>query len=405
MLTYEIPAMLIGNELKEALTILPYYDKNIRSRSQSERLIALNDIYNIYYPSNMGIEIYSKLYLAYLRAMQKKNTFIATKQHYENKKACLSQSYQGLIGGSDSFTIIGVSGIGKSSAISRAISLISKDKVITSDNYKTIPFLVVQTPHDSSVKSLLLEILRKVDEALCTKYYNDSIRARATLDMLIGAVSQVCLNHICVLVLDEVQNVVNSKNGKTLIGSLVQLINNSGISVCFIGTPECNNFFEMDFKLARRSLGLYYSCLPFDEYFIKLCDIAFSYQYVKHKSEFNYSIAEWLYNHSGGITAVVIGLIHDAQEMSILDCSECLGVQSLTKAYNERLRMLHKFISEQQKSIYTPKHIDNNLPSIQNDLLSIDEVLIKTTIDKAKNKSIDVIKYLQEFLTVEEIPI
>ena len=30
------------------------------------------------------------------------------------------------------------------------------------------------------------------------------------------------------LVVDEIQNVVNSKNGKSLIGALTQLINNSG---------------------------------------------------------------------------------------------------------------------------------------------------------------------------------
>lgn len=64
-----------------------------------------------------------------------------------------------------------------------------------------------------------------------TTYYKTALRARATTDMLIGSVSQVCLNHIGLLVVDEIQNVVNSKNGKQLIGSLTQLINSSGISI------------------------------------------------------------------------------------------------------------------------------------------------------------------------------
>ena len=38
--------------------------------------------------------------------------------------------------------------------------------------------------------------------------------------MLIGAVSQVALNHIGLLVVDEIQNVFNSKNGKSLVGTL-----------------------------------------------------------------------------------------------------------------------------------------------------------------------------------------
>jgi len=50
--------------------------------------------------------------------------------------------------------------------------------------------------------------------------------SRATTDMLIGSVSQVALNHIGLLIVDEIQNVVNSKNGKSLVGALTQLINN-----------------------------------------------------------------------------------------------------------------------------------------------------------------------------------
>jgi len=58
---------------------------------------------------------------------------------------------------------------------------------------------------------------------------------------------------------DEIQNVANSKNGKSLIGSLTQLINNSGISICMVGTLESTKFFESAMQLARRSVGLQYT--------------------------------------------------------------------------------------------------------------------------------------------------
>ena len=252
-------AFLTGNELKEALAILPQYDDRIRNATTGERLLALNNLFNLYYPSPMAAEIYSKLYLAYVRAMQKKHTLAAVRQGYENRKAAKGQHYQGIIGGSDSFTIVGVSGIGKSSAISRAISLITKDQFTQPESPEIISFLTVQTPGDSSLKGLLLEILRSIDAILNTKFYADAIRSRATVDMLIGLVSQVCLNHLCVLIVDEAQNLVAAKNGKTLVNTLVQLINNSGISLCFVGTPECTAFFESAYQLARRSIGLSYS--------------------------------------------------------------------------------------------------------------------------------------------------
>ena len=103
------PSLLVGNELTEALTIRPVYNGDIRYASQSERLSALNNIFDIYYPSFMACEIYSKLYLAYIRALNKKNNTVAVKQYYENKKAIANKSYQGIIGGSDSFTILFIS--------------------------------------------------------------------------------------------------------------------------------------------------------------------------------------------------------------------------------------------------------------------------------------------------------
>lgn len=217
-----LPSMKSGNELIAALSVFPAYDDSIRFQNNAVRLMALSDLYNVYIPSQMSMEIYSKLYLALLRSIQKKQTTISVRQQYENRKAIKGQEYTGIIGGSDSFTIIGTSGIGKSSAISRAISLITEYRIIETQNpyAKIIPSVTVQCPFDSSVKGLLLEILRKVDELLDSKYYSNALRARATTDMLVGSVSQVALNHIGLLIVDEIQNVVNSKNGKSLIGSL-----------------------------------------------------------------------------------------------------------------------------------------------------------------------------------------
>lgn len=157
--------LLSGDTLISQLSVFPSYDVDIINKSESERLIALMDIYNLYIPSQMSIEIYSKLYLATLRSLQKKDTKIAIKQRYENYNCINNKSYQGIIGGSDSFTIIGTSGIGKSSAISRAVNSFIKNDVIKFVNPYTdiIPCLIVQCPFDSSVKGLLLEILRNIE--------------------------------------------------------------------------------------------------------------------------------------------------------------------------------------------------------------------------------------------------
>lgn len=410
----ELPDMLSGNELQNAMSIIPKYDKQIqKDGGMTERLLKLSDLYSIYIPSQMSTEIYSKLYLGIIRSMQKKGNKLAvqqfnstyrTMQNVKNKTS--NQQYDGIIGGSDSFTIIGASGIGKSSAISRALNLIEANHVIEIEQpyTKILPCLTVQCPFDSSVKGLLLEILRKVDEQLGTDYAQTK---RFTTDMLIGAVSQVCLNHIGLLVVDEIQNVVNSKNGKNLIGSLTQLINNSGISICMVGTQESEIFFEQAMQLARRSVGLKYTALPYDEHFCEVCECLFSYQYVKNITYINSTTIEWLYQHSAGVISIVVSLIHDAQEIAILNGREVLDIKSLDEAYNNRLSMLHDYI----KPAMRKKTIGNNKIKKQNiittlpieDNADIQTDLIQNITKECKKDGTDIVEILSQYITIEVI--
>lgn len=410
--TTKLPEMKSGNELISALSIIPEYDEIICQQNQAVRLMALSELYQIYIPSQMSLEIYSKLYLALLRSMQKKGTQMAIKQRYENYKAIQQQSYSGILGGSDSFTIIGTSGIGKSSAISRAISLITENRIIDIDKpyTKIIPCLIVQCPFDSSVKGLLLEILRKVDEELGTDHYIHVVKSRAsTTDMLIGAVSSIALNNIGMLVVDEIQNVANSKNGKSLIGALTQLINNSGISICMVGTPESTVFFEQAMQLARRSVGLQYTTMKYDEYFQSFCKIIFKYQFLKNRTEITAAITEWLYEHSAGVISVVVSLIHDAQEIAILTGKEVLNLDTLNEAYQQRLSLLHGYIQPsviQNKPTTKKKKTAASVRKSQTQSQPKQEGYSITEIaERAKAENLDVVELLKEVYTVVEVAI
>ena len=408
-LVVKLPPMLAGTELLSALEVLPEYDESIRELDAATRLMALSDLYKLYLPSQMSVEIYSKLYLALLRSLQKKQTSLAIQQQTQNYRAIRQQSYSGIIGGSDSFTIIGASGIGKSTAISRAISLITGDKVIEVDEpYTTIiPCLVVQCPFDSSVKGLLLEILRKVDENLGSKYYENAMRVRATTDMLIGSVSQVELNHIGLLIVDEIQNVVNSKHGKSLVGMLTQLINNSGISIAMVGTPESALFFEQAMQLARRSLGIQYGNMAYDAYFEEFCDVLFSYQYVRNETTLTPGIMEWLYEHSAGIISVVVSLVHDAQEIAILSGKESLNLETLNMAYHQRLSLLHGYIEpaiiKKPKTTTTKQNAPATKASANSDIEN--ENIISQLVTMAKNQQLDLLPMLKDYIPIVEVSI
>ena len=316
------------------------------------------------------------------------------------------QAFESLLGGSDSFTIIGQSGIGKSSSISRAINILTERAVLEFSSAKLIACLQIQTPADCSVKSLLLEILRKTDELLHSRYYETAIRSRSTTDMLIGCVSQVALNHIGLLIIDEIQNIVNNKNGKTLIGTLTQLINNSGVSICMVGTPESAIFFEQERMLARRPLGLNYTAMEYNNNFRDFCKEIIAYSYVQKTISMDEAMLLWLYNHSGGNASVVISLIHDSQEIAILEGYEQLDISMLNIAFEKRMGMLHNFIKPPViKSSPAKKKISSPITITEKNILA-DNISIHQIAMDAKVSQSGIVSLLrQSGFKIEEVAI
>lgn len=400
-----LPPLLSGRELIDRIGCYPHYDEQIRDNDQNVRLEALTDIYRLYYPFPITVEIYNKLYLATSLSLKKKNTKLAIRQRNETYKAMIgNKEYHGIIGGADSLTVIGKSGTGKTSAIMTAINMISCQKVIETENpySRIIPALKVECPFDASSKGLLLEIMRSVDEVLGTNYFESSRKTSDTTDILIGAVSQIALNHIGLLVIDEIQNVWGRKNGILLMSMIIQIINSSGISIALVGTEECIPFFEKAAQLARRAQGIKFSTLSFDDTFDAFCTTVWQYQYVKEYTSINEEIVEWLYEHSAGIVSNIVSLIHDAQEIAILDGYEKLNIESLENAYKRRMSMMQRFI-ESPKRKKTVKH-DSRKDVFEEQDACISESIVDM-VKTAKNRGLNPVDFLMEHIVIEEVAV
>ena len=304
--------------------------------------------------------------------LAKKQTKLATIQANQNHIAANGGIGKlGIMGGVDVFSVTGVGGIGKSSAISRSISVITRNSVIeTAEPYsRIIPVLTVQCPYDCSTKGLLFSILTGVDNLLGTNYVQRSIRTRATTDMMIAQLANTCLQHVGLLVIDEIQNVVAHKQGRTLIAAVTQLINSSGTALCLVGTPECGDSFTQAFHLARRTVGLEYGPLEYHE-FENLCESLFRYQYTGVWVEPTPAIIGKLFEFSNGIPAVAVSLLHDAQEICICGEKDCMDVVSISAAFENRHARLQPYIGQQVVKISQPNNtkrkknnIDKNLPT------------------------------------------
>lgn len=398
-LEMQMPKMLMGKELEGAMLSLPPYDPQIRKADAAARIMALNDIAELYVPSQMSYEIYSKIYLAMMHSLKKKQTAGAVRQGNQNHRRLQGLNYNSVLGGADSFSIIGPSGIGKSTALAKSIALSGGEQIITTNNpyAQIIPCINVQCPHDCSVKGLLLAILSQVDAAIGTDYGQSAAKYRASIDNIIGMVSQVSLNNILLIVIDECQNICRNRNGINLVASMTQLINSSGVSVCMVGLPETELFFSREMQLARRSVGLSYPALPCGSYFIRFCGMLFSYQYVAHPSELTPDLIELLYECTGGIIAVAVSVIMEAQQIAILSGKEELSKETLLLAYQERLKNVQGFVQvNAQKRKQASNFVNSNASGIPKESLDIEsDELISETVGGARADDLDAVELLQ----------
>jgi hypothetical protein len=161
------------------------------------------------------------------------------------------------------FTIIGLSGVGKTSAVVRILSLYPQ--IIVHSRYRDIPLVLKQIvwlkldcPHDGSIKGLCMGFFEAVDRAAGTNYFEMYARRATTVNIMMQRMGQIARLHcVGVLVIDEIQHLILAKGGGStiMLNFLVTLVNTIGVPVVLIGTTLAMSVFQSEFRQARRSSG------------------------------------------------------------------------------------------------------------------------------------------------------
>lgn len=399
MISDMLPKMIIGNELKERMKTIPKYSREVSNLDAGTRLLKLNDLYKIFIPTKLVEEIYVKIYLMTSNSLDKKCTKDMIRQLNANH-----MDNVGVITGMTSSTIIAPSGLGKTSAIEKSISMLNDTIIIKEPYLKICPIVMVTCPFDANYKGLLLNILSELDNKLDTNYLEKAQKSSMNSQQLMALIRQICSLHVGVLIIDEIQFLAEHNGGRQLLRMILQLVNSSGINVIMVGTNECIPFFTQVPQISRRTTGLQFNAMDYNDEFIEICECLFNFQYTQKFSPLTPAILLWLYEHSAGITASLVALVHDAQEIAIIDGEEEINIKTLEQAYNNRLKMLHTYISP---NLFKPipskskskKTMDFVTKSIEEDSL------IENHIIEAKEKKLDIIEELKKDIKVIEVAI
>lgn len=348
---------LSGDELIKALTVLPPYREGLTDIP--DRLTALLEIYKIFIPSRSTPDIYNRLYLALLNSLEKKNTLLEVGLQNDNFRAVKGLKRYGVIGGLESFRITGTAGLGKTSSVQRCSEIIT-DKILKSSNpyREIIPILFIECVADGSFKSLLYSILQEVDRSLNTSYFVSNKHVTATVDALLAAVSNVLINHVAVLVIDEIERVANdSRKGITLINYLTQLVNQSNIAICFVGNESANRYFETKEYMSRRTIGISINKMDYDDYYYSFVRVLFNYQYTLKKAEFSAEFARVLYKLSNGIPSMLVSLFVETQRNVILSGKEELTPATFEATFKDNFSTMAPHIELEKIKVPVKKEV------------------------------------------------
>jgi len=217
------------------------------------------------------------------------------------------------------FTIIGLSGVGKTSAIRNILSLYPQ--VIEHSSYQGVPLILKQVvwlkldcPHDGSVKGLCMDFFEALDRAIGTNYFEANNKRGNTIDVLMVRMAQAARLHcLGVLVIDEMQHLSLAKSGgsEKMLNFFVTLVNTIGIPVLLIGTSRAKPILQGDFRQARRSSGLgslIWDRMKNDAAWDIFILSMWNNQWTRNIVPLTDELKDALYNESQGIVDIVVKL-------------------------------------------------------------------------------------------------
>lgn len=360
-----LPPIFTAEDVIDRFTVLPAITDVDRNKTENLRYHIIKRTKNFLQPLPIHIELERKLstlirrgylgrnpldknFLAQLRVLNRLDDTSIKENELQNELENIRTT-------ADSISIIGISGIGKTTAIERL--LLMYPQVIKHFEYKgesftrtQIVWLKIDCPYDGSLSTLCKNFFKAIDDILGTRYLEKFGYAnRITSTMMINMTKLAWRYGIGVLVIDEIQHLLNTKNDKEeMLNFFVTLTNTVGIPTVLIGTSKAQKVFNGNFRQARRA-GSDGSIIwdrmqrDSDEWDFFLRSI-WEFQGLKNVSELTDKMKDAFYDECQGITAVAVNLFLLAQERALQDGKEELTVSIIRETAKKDLHMIQPMI-------------------------------------------------------------
>lgn len=255
----------------------------------------------------------------------------------------------------DSMAIIGISGVGKTTAVERL--LLMYPQVIRHTEYKgeilsktQIVWLKIDSPYDGSLATLCKSFFKAIDDILGTRYLEKyGYTNRITSSMMLHMTALASIYGIGILVIDEIQHLLNTKNSMDeMLNFFVTLSNTIGIPTVLIGTSKAQELFKGNFRQARRATSegaimwdrMAQTDMEWDFFVETLWDM----QCLKNVTELTPIIKDAFYDETQGITAVAVNLFILVQERALSEGKEKITIDLIRTTAKDDLKILQPML-------------------------------------------------------------
>ena len=357
-----LPNILSSEEVVDNLVIYPNHKDEERRLENQYRIHLTQRLFQCFQPLMIHIDLESRISRVIRQGYLARNPFrkeYSAAFHDENRmfnslgfELTSNSVFRTTASG---FSIVGVSGMGKTTAIDRILTMYPQ--IIVHSEYKGTNFSMYQLvwlkldcPFDGSLKNLCIQFFNKVDSLLGTDYYRKFGIGRKTVDNMLSIMSQIVKNTgLGLLVIDEIQHLNHSKNygEERMLNFFVTLVNTIGVPLILIGTMKALPIFQSEFRQARRGSGqgdIIWERLKKDRSFDLLISALWDYQWTRKEVALTQEFIDVLYMESQGIVDITVKLYAMAQVRAIMSGKEEVTTNLIEQVGKENLRLVRPMI-------------------------------------------------------------
>ncbi|MCF5032551.1 MULTISPECIES: ATP-binding protein [Pseudomonas syringae group] len=344
ILSWEAAAGLIanlpGDATPEELVLEPWV-----------RIHCVDRLRSIVQPMSIHLELESVFSMLIRRGYVGRNPHSPETVRHLHSLSGASRFYEGFRSTAETFSLVGLSGIGKSTALWAILSLYPQ--TIRHERFEgrafvqtQITWLKLDCPRDGSLAGFCQEFFIAVGKALGDEGYHRRFRARNITDSLQQMAQVASTFFIGALLIDEIQNLHAAKTGgkDSVLNFFLHLVNNIGIPVVFIGTNSMVSLFSGVMRNARRCCGN--GIIEFKRFekdgdeWRMLVENLWSYQWCQQQGELTDDIFDAIYEHTQGVTDILVKLLILTQRYVIQSGLERVTAAAIRIVSDSKMQIL-----------------------------------------------------------------